>query len=1010
MEFPMHYIRAALAIIFCTGAQAANQLSVTPASVAVTCNTLTGPGPAATIVVKSIASLGSNAISVAPGALSNGLILSAPSPAVLTSANQSQGLAFSISVAPGCSGAVNGAGLIRFFAGGNADASVTVTTSITAQATPLVASPVEVTCGRSSGAAGVYAPGPPQATLLTSAASGGTPFSLDPSTIPAWLALPPTTTKSAGVKAVYIAMSAVAPCGNYPPGSSKSASIHLKNPPAPDGIIPITLRILGSSPLVAAPAAPSLSYTKGSATPAFVDLALSSTASASAAFSVDPTTLPAWLSVDAATGSLPKTLRFTTTGAADAMIQGTYSAVIRLQTPGFGNLAVAFSLAVGNPPPKLSVAEGTTRNLSWTVGQPLPIVAVTLISSDSPVPYTLVPGGTLSPAVGSGFLKGLAYSYGTGIPVTFDPAVFQAAQAGDLLSGSLTVTWGSPATTTVITINLSIQPAAATVLAVTPPSLPTAAAGQAFTVALTGSGFVPGSDPARATTVGIVSGGSLVVDANIAASVINSSNIILTITVPAAGDSLLPFGAAGSGGIVKLGVCNPGGAVCTAATGTATLLITPNPVIQAVTSAAAFLQAVPPALPVVAPYDMISIFGASFCVSGGTGCTGGQLLYGAPDPTTARYSSSLTPDTADGVRRLLTVVFQTHATPPIRIATAPLLFATNRQINLLVPAVLSTYIGKTVDIVVNFGPSSAASASEPFPVRVAAADPGVFTIETDGQGEGAILGTDWSIITAGNEAAVRANPADSDTVQIYMTGLGSPDSTANIASGGSSQWPGDCASIATYLTALNLQTGSSSSSPDGVLIEGTILNGNHLPPCLSAPATIPTVTVGGQPATVTYAGWVPGSVAGQYQVNVKLPGSAAGTFISSAGTPIAPPLTAAMQLPVLVSARGLSSQAGVTMWVVPRLQVTAPAVLQNPAGALWLGSGNLVTASEGTPPYQYRVIKGGLPAGLTLDPATGAIAGTPPAAAKGSYLITVTVTDSAQSPLTGSTTFSLTVN
>src|SRR4029077_16265711 len=99
-----------------------------------------------------------------------------------------------------------------------------------------------------------------------------------------------------------------------------------------------------------------------------------------------------------------------------------------------------------------------------------------------------------------------------------------------------------------------------------------------------------------------------------------------------------------SGGTVQLGVCNPGGVVCTTATGTATLLITPNPVIQAVTSAAAFLQAVPPALPVVAPYDMISLFGASFCVSGGSGCTDGQLLYGAPDASTERYSTWLTPD------------------------------------------------------------------------------------------------------------------------------------------------------------------------------------------------------------------------------------------------------------------------------------------------------------------------------------------------------------------------------
>jgi uncharacterized protein (TIGR03437 family) len=894
---------APIVVAFCialcsTSATAANLLSVTPASVSVACNTLTGPGPAATVVVKPVASLGGSTISVSPGAVSAGLVISAPSLAVLTAANQPQGLTYTISVAAGCAGAVNGAVAIRFFAGAAADASLTVNTSVTAQATPLVASPVEVTCGRSSGPSALYTPGPAQATVLTSTAPGGTPFTLDPATIPAWLVLPPTTTKSAALKGVLIAMAPVAPCGNFSPGSSTSASIHLKNPPAPDGLIPVTLRILGLSPLIAAPGAPTLSYTKGSATPAFVDVALSSTASAAASFTVDTTSLPSWLSVDATTGSLPKTLRFSTTSVADAIAQGAYSATIRVQSPGFGDLALPFSLAVANPPPKLIVSDGTTRSLTWNPGQPLPLVYVTLASSDSPIPYTIVPGGALAPIVGASFLKGLAYSYGTQIPVTFDPAVLQAAQPPAVLSGTLTVSWGSPATSTVITISIAIQAAAATVLAVSPPSLPTAAPGQILIVALTGTGFVAGPDPLQATTVGIVSNGSLAPDANIVSTVINPSNIILTITVPASADPLLPFDPAGSGGTVKLGVCNPGGSVCTAPTGTAALLITPNPVIQAVTSAAAFVQVAPPALPVVAPYDMVSLFGASFCVSGGTGCTDGQVLYGSPDPATGHYPSALSPDAPGGVARSLTVVFQTHATPAVRIAAAPLLFATNRQINLLVPAAVSAYVGKTVDIVVNFGRPSAASASEPFPVRVLVADPGVFTIGSNGQGEGAILASDWSIVAAGNEAAMRTNPDDSDIVQIYMTGLGAPDSAANNALAGAGQWPADCVSTASF----------SSAPADGLLIDGSLLSSNRLPPCLSTSSTIPTVTIGGQPAKVLYAGWVTGSVAGQYQVNVRLPGSAA----------MVPPLTAAAQLPVVVTARGISSQPGVLIWVAPR--------------------------------------------------------------------------------------------
>ncbi|HEY1496332.1 MAG TPA: Ig domain-containing protein, partial [Candidatus Solibacter sp.] len=157
-----------------------------------------------------------------------------------------------------------------------------------------------------------------------------------------------------------------------------------------------------------------------------------------------------------------------------------------------------------------------------------------------------------------------------------------------------------------------------------------------------------------------------------------------------------------------------------------------------------------------------------------------------------------------------------------------------------------------------------------------------------------------------------------------------------------------------------------------------------------------------------YAGWVSDSVVGQYQVNVKLPGSAAGTFLSASGTPIAPPLTGAVQLPVVVTSRGVASQPGVTIWVAPRLKVAAPATLQGTAGVAWPASGNAVNASEGTPAYRYSITRGALPAGLALDAATGAISGT--ATSKGPSVLTVTATDSAASPLTGSVTFALMVN
>ena len=685
----------------------------------------------------------------------------------------------------------------------------------------------------------------------------------------------------------------------------------------------------------------------------------------------------------------------------ESIATGSFSATVHLQVTGAGDLAIPFHLAIGNPAPKLLLAEGTTRNLFWTMGQPLPIAYVTLASSGSAIPYVMTTGGALAPIIATDFLKGFAYSYDTPVPVTFSPGVFATAQPGSTITGTITIAWGSPAATTVVALNIMVQPAPATLLGVSPSGLPTAAPGQTFTVALTGASF------GATTMAGIVSGAALVQDPNITALVLNPSNILLTITVPSTPDPLLPFAPAGLGGTVSLGVCNPTGAVCTTATGTAKLLINPNPMIQSVTSASAFIQASSLLLPNVAPYDMISLFGAGLCSSGGTGCTTDQVLYGQPDPAALRFPLSLSPDPTGSAQRLLTVAFQTHTTPPVPIDTAPLLFATNSQINLLVPSAVSAYIGKSVDIVVNFGITSSA----PFPVTVAATDPGIFTVGTDGQGDGAILGVDGSVIGNGNEAAMRQNPGDSDTVQIYMTGLGAPDGIADNATPGAGLWPEDCVTLASFLSALNRQTSGSFLTLDGALIESSLLNTNRLAPCLHSAAAIPTVTVGGQPAFLTYAGWAPDQLAGLYQLNVKLPGSGAGPFTSASGALLSGPLTTPVQLPVVVTARGRTSQTGVTVWVVSRLKVTGPgsAALSGTAGVAWPATGNLVVASGGTAAYHYALTAGTLPAGLALNAATGAISGIPASDSAGSYPVTITATDSAVKPLTGSTTFTLNI-
>ncbi|HEV2448237.1 MAG TPA: putative Ig domain-containing protein, partial [Candidatus Sulfopaludibacter sp.] len=998
-------LRALAAILFCGGLPAANLLTVTPGSVALSCNTAGGPGPAAAIVVKPVASLAANTIPVTAVALGAGLVVTPPAPASLSSANQSQGLTFTVNVAAGCAGASSGSFAIRFYAGGVADAAVTAAVSVTAATSPLTVTPVVLTCVRNAGPPVTYTPGPAQAVTVISGAAGGTPFTVDPSTIPAWLSVTPRTGGIADLAGVTYSIAAAAPCGNYAAGSNNSASIHLRNLPAPDGLIPVALRILGPPPVAAMPASPALSYAKGSGSPVSVDVALT-TSAPTAVFAVDATTLPAWLSVDVSGGALPASLHFTTTAAADALATGTYGAVVHVQVSGYSDLALPFRLTVADPPPKLTVAEGTTRNLTWTVGQPLPIPFITVTSSGTPLPYSIVTGGPLAPSVGSGFANGFAYSYATPIPVTFSPSVFAAAQPGSVLTGTVSIAWGSPATTTAVTFNVSAQSAAAVLQAVSPLTLPTATPGQTFTVALSGAGFVASSDATQRTVAGIVSGGSLVADPNVTAAAVNSSTIILTITAPVSADPLLPFDPAGAGGTVVLGVCNPLGAACTTPTGTATLTIGAAPVILAATSASAFRQVAAPALPVVAPYDIVSLFGINFCTARGTGC-GDAILYGTPDPSTQRYPAALSPDDAGSSQRLLTVTFQTQGGSPAAIGNAPLLVATNGQINLLAPSALSAFAGKSVDVMVTFGGTSSA----PFAVLVAATDPGIFTIGAAGTGDAAALGSDGTPIAAGNPAGMRQNAADSDVVEIFVTGLGSPDGIADNATSGKGAWPADCVSAASFLKSLDSLTSTSFNTLDGAVVSSGALSAGRLAPCLRSPGAVPTVTIGGQPGLVAYAGWVPDSVVGAYQLNVRLPGSGAGPFTTATGTTVAGPLTAPVQLPVVMTAGGRATQAGVTLWVTSRLKVTGPAgaALRGTAGAAWPAAGSQVSAGEGTAPYQYAVTAGSLPAGLTLNPATGAMIGTPAAGSAGSYPVTVTATDSAAAPVTGNATFTLTV-
>lgn len=1110
-----------LAITVCAGSmQASNTLIINQGSsatavtsVAVSCNTATGTGATQTIIIKPVTALtGSNTITVTYSQASptGGIVVTPPSSAVLSTGTTS--LTYTVNVAAGCVGASSATKTVQFLAASNSgsaanDVTLGVVDTVTvASSSGLLALPVTLSCTRSgSSSPYTYTPGASQSMSVTSAATGGIPFTVSNPSAPAWLTLGSPSSGTASTTASTISVSTSSPCGSFAPGTSNTATIHLVSTGAGAGpadlLVVVTLLVVSPTPLTVTPvpAAPSISmtYIKGSGNPATANVSVTSSVSG-AFFTVNTSTLPIWLTVNSTSGVATAPLAFSTTNTADTLPPGTYTATIVLKVSGYADYSFTITLLVNNKTPKLSV-NALSVPVSWTIGSATPTVNITAYSSDSPIAYTITTGGTLAPIVPASELAGLAYSFGAKIPVTFNPLVFATAQPGTVITGTVTFSWGTPASTTVVTISLTVVSPGATLTSISPATLPTAVPGSVFTVTLTGTGFVGGSDATLKTRVGTVSGsglGVITADTNFSVNVVNPSNIILTVTVPAIADPLLPFAPGGISGVVGgpvyLGLCN---GTCTIPTGTATLTIGGGPIVNGVSSSSSFTEVTPPTLPTIAPYDMISLFGSNFCASSGTGCATSTILIAGPDALTLRYPTTLSPDVPPYVLsspaniRNVSVSFYAHGTSTL-IGTAPLLFATNNQINLIVPeAVSGSYVGNaTVDIVASFGYGSGATLlkSAPFAVNVAASDPGVFTIGANGQGAGAALNSSYALISSTNPAGMRTGShtaADSDWIQLYVTGLGLPTSTGSDLSGGNGCIADVVATgVGSYQAVLQSATSVSPSlaSIDGAVIQSGLLAAGNLPPCLSA---VPTVKIGGVSATVAYAGFVPDTVAGLYQINVQLPASNTTfyPYYPITTSPITPSggfsLLSPVQLPVQVTVGSISSQSNVTVWVAPRLLVTGPATVSTTGSAssgstaltvasatnLFVGqsvagtgiaagttvaaiSGTAVTLSlvttgvlsggavtfstsnntvnttvgipysgtvaafEGTSAYRYAVTSGVLPSGLTLNANSGVVSGTPNANTAGTYAVTITATDSANIPVTGTYSMIIVVN
>ncbi len=487
---------------------AGNLLKATPSTATLSCNSAATP-PTTSIVVTPVTALtGNNTLAVTYATPPTGVQVTPPS-GTLTAGSS---LTFVVSAAPNCTGVTAGPAVLQFEQGVSQTADITAALTLTAPVittSALTATPssVAISCVLVSANNYTYYG---QTVSVSSPVAGGTPFTVTTANggaLPTWL-----TAISGGnatsPPATFTVLGTGTTCGGATSTVPATTSLRLVTTDGglgvPDVKLPVTLSLVGASPLSwcltgvscsPQPTLASVNYTKGSGSPGKVGVTL--TSSSAAFFSMDTSTLPTWLTADSTSGSIAangsRSITFSTTSVADTLVPGTYTASgIRFNVSGFGPIFIPISLQLSNAPSKISVAEGQTRNYSWVIGTTLPAPVITAVSTDTPVPFTVATAGPLfSGTSGVSVTQGLAYSFGTPIAVTFNSASFASASPGSVLTGTVTLTSGTPATNLVITFNVTVQAAAATLSTVSPASLPTAVTGTAFKgMVLTGSGFV----------------------------------------------------------------------------------------------------------------------------------------------------------------------------------------------------------------------------------------------------------------------------------------------------------------------------------------------------------------------------------------------------------------------------------------------------------------------------------------------------------------------------------------
>ncbi|MEO8595087.1 MAG: IPT/TIG domain-containing protein [Candidatus Solibacter sp.] len=526
-------------------------------------------------------------------------------------------------------------------------------------------------------------------------------------------------------------------------------------------------------------------YQVGSALPASQALAIKSTGTA-LNFTISITgPLPysaQWLSVSANSGTTNATLKVYVNPT--GLPSGTYSGTIVVSAAAATTTPQNFpvTLDVGDAPATLTASTGALT-FPYTTGGATPNAQpVVLMTSGGALTVSItLSGGTWLKASPGGNIALV------GLPGTVNVSVDPTGLTPGSYNGKLTFASGTAVNKNVtvnVTLNITAGVPAIAVNGVWPPGA--LLNSPATIVTLTGSNFFPTSTAAVGVTP-------------LATSVLSPTTMLATI----------PANLMATAGNLSVVVSTPTAASSSAP---ATFVVYgPEPLIWAVTNCASYSAST------ISPGGIITIYGINLGPAN-------LVTFAGTDPiaTSLPATGSKTSVVIDG-------------------KLSPLLYTSATQVSAIVPYSVAAKSGGIVQVGVSYG----AASSTTFPVSVVDADPGLFTVDASGTGQGAILnlnsaGTDYSVNGTSNPAA------KGSIVVIYLTGFGTTT----------------CADIPTTSTCLLGAT------------EKNLIAGNVTP--MGAIG----VTIDGQTATVLGSAAPIGSVPGVLQVNATVPSTVkAGTAV-----------------------------------------------------------------------------------------------------------------------------------